>query len=733
MGYSRNNPLIYNRQSIFQKPRSLRAGLYYKRTKRNVRKVFGPYILSFFLLPHNNMKKILSLIVMIAAFVSAASAQTYSPLYGTRLELKNGSHKTTIYPPSAGGFTPLYLPIDAPANGEVLVWNTGGILSWEAASGSGTVTSVSGSGGTTGLTLTGGAITTTGTLTLGGTLVAANGGTGVSSLSGQTGKALVVNAGETGYTFATIGGGALTNFTEAINTAAPNATVPVASLTATNAATDVDAAFIPKGNGAILADMPDNAATGGNKRGTNAVDLQIVRADATQVASGYVSTIGGGERNTASSFYSTVSGGYNNTSNGSRSTIGGGGNNGASGSYSTVGGGGSNGVSGGFSSIGGGSGNTVSGDMSTIAGGYGNSASGDYSAILGGRGLTLDASADGSFGFLGNNSTGSTDMTISAANTAVFGNTDLWLGNNDGSTQADASQLRFYEPNATTGAFPSGGTHNYAALRAPASLGANYVLTLPLDDGTASGQVLSTDGAGVLSWISAGLSGGTNNVITKWTSATTVGTSSITDDATDVSTTSNLKLTGSNKQLSFKGNSTGVTTFVAGTQGATSINYTLPTTVPTVGQVLVATAVSGSNVTLGWTYVTFTITGNNTGNNWSTSSTEYAFINQTGNNPGTTFTDFDVVLSSVFNITIREIHVTLSGVPSTGDSYTFDITDAAANLGSNNLTIPDISTTGSLTGQSYSIPAGTAVALRCVPTSDPDARTATWTIIATID
>lgn len=43
--------------------------------------------------------------------------------------------------------------------------------------GTGTVTSVSGSGGTTGLTLTGGAITTSGTLTLGGTLIIANGGT----------------------------------------------------------------------------------------------------------------------------------------------------------------------------------------------------------------------------------------------------------------------------------------------------------------------------------------------------------------------------------------------------------------------------------------------------------------------------------------------------------------------------------------------------------------------------
>jgi hypothetical protein len=47
---------------------------------------------------------------------------------------------------------------------------------------SGAVTSVNGSGGSTGLTLTGGPITSTGTLTLGGTLAATNGGTGITSL-----------------------------------------------------------------------------------------------------------------------------------------------------------------------------------------------------------------------------------------------------------------------------------------------------------------------------------------------------------------------------------------------------------------------------------------------------------------------------------------------------------------------------------------------------------------------
>ena len=49
--------------------------------------------------------------------------------------------------------------------------------------GAGTVTSVAVSGGTTGLTTSGGPITTSGTITIGGALIAANGGTGQTSYS----------------------------------------------------------------------------------------------------------------------------------------------------------------------------------------------------------------------------------------------------------------------------------------------------------------------------------------------------------------------------------------------------------------------------------------------------------------------------------------------------------------------------------------------------------------------
>jgi len=54
---------------------------------------------------------------------------------------------------------------------------------------------------------------------------------------------------------------------------------------------------------------------------------------------------------------------------------------------------------------------------------------------------------------------------------------------------------------------------NYASIKAPASLAATYDLTLPTDDGS-SGQVLQTDGSGVLSWTDGGGGSGEKNYIT---------------------------------------------------------------------------------------------------------------------------------------------------------------------------------------------------------------------------
>jgi len=163
-----------------------------------------------------------------------------------------------------------------------------------------------------------------------------------------------------------------------------------------------------------LSAIPDGTATGGNKRGTQAVDLQLVRSSAGQVASG----------NNA-----TISGGLNNTASGART------------------------------------------------------------AIPGGSNLTL--SGNDSFGFLGGQ-TSTKAMSVSDVNTAVFGNVNLWLANNDNS----ARELRFYGPNNTTGAFP--GTTKYTGFKAPV-LSANLIYTLPTTDGNQD-QALLTDGGASLSW-----------------------------------------------------------------------------------------------------------------------------------------------------------------------------------------------------------------------------------------
>jgi len=102
------------------------------------------------------------------------------------------------------------------------------------------------------------------------------------------------------------GGGGLTNWTESLATSSPNATIPVSALTATNAATNVDVAIVPKGTGAFVLQVPTGSSTTGNKRGANAVDLQT-RGVANAVASGDQSFVAG-YGNTASAQYSVAVG-----------------------------------------------------------------------------------------------------------------------------------------------------------------------------------------------------------------------------------------------------------------------------------------------------------------------------------------------------------------------------------------------------------------------------------------
>lgn len=132
----------------------------------------------------------------------------------------------------------------------------------------------------------------------------------------------------------TISGGVTKFWAEAYSAT----TQATSSWTAAGAATNINAAIVPKGTGAIVADIPDGTATGGNARGAYAVDLQMIRSAATQVASGVSSFVGGGENNTASGTAATIAAGTSNLSQVYKGFVGGGGTNTAN-AFGSVGGG----------------------------------------------------------------------------------------------------------------------------------------------------------------------------------------------------------------------------------------------------------------------------------------------------------------------------------------------------------------------------------------------------------
>ncbi|MCB0712039.1 MAG: hypothetical protein KDD67_06885 [Ignavibacteriae bacterium] len=264
-------------------------------------------------------------------------------------------------------------------------------------------------------------------------------------------------------------------------------------------------------NGSIQRDA------GGNGRGGEAVDLQISRNGATQVASGQYSTIGGGRRNTAINIAATVAGGdqnvaegryttvgggtgniarssdgfvtaaitvgggHQNQATGVTSTIAGGAHNTASGSDAVIGGGAYNSISGQTNTIGGGVYNSVTGYRSAIGGGDRNSIESRWSVVPGGRGLTLGG--ESSFGFLGGNrggtvvSRGNNRMTVSEDDIALFGNVDLLLANNDGA----ASRLRFYEANSAVDSLPTATTFYTSFEAGDQSEDINYILPPSID------------------------------------------------------------------------------------------------------------------------------------------------------------------------------------------------------------------------------------------------------------
>ncbi|MDP2244003.1 hypothetical protein [Pseudomonas sp.] len=137
--------------------------------------------------------------------------------------------------------------------------------------------------------------------------------TNIKTLNGQT----LLGSGNIELEAGGGGGGGLTYFEDSRSTASPNAAVPVHALTALGDEANIDFVIAPKGTGAILAQVPDGASTGGNKRGQGSVDLQLQRSSAAQVASGNRSFLAG-STNTASGAAS-FSAGFANVSSGSTS------------------------------------------------------------------------------------------------------------------------------------------------------------------------------------------------------------------------------------------------------------------------------------------------------------------------------------------------------------------------------------------------------------------------------
>jgi hypothetical protein len=157
--------------------------------------------------------------------------------------------------------------------------------------------------------------------------------------------------------------------TFALSSASPNATVNVVSMAPVAPTANSDLALVPKGNGALLAQVPTGTSAGGNKRGTYAVDLVRFRLNAANVASGDYSFLGGGYDNKASASYSAVAGGQGNFSTGNSSFIGGGIDNQANNLSSVVAGGRLNVASGDYSAIGGGREHIANSAFSTVSGG----------------------------------------------------------------------------------------------------------------------------------------------------------------------------------------------------------------------------------------------------------------------------------------------------------------------------------------------------------------------------
>ena len=216
-----------------------------------------------------------------------------------------------------------------------------------------------------------------GTLTHNATSLVLPGGADITTAANDT--AIVVGEGSSNarvvhYERASgqpIAGASITGWTPSNNTASPNNTVNAARMLAASGSTNADAVIQPKGTGAVMAQLPTATSAGGDKRGGRAVDWQMERDQAADVASGANSVVAGGHGNRAAVAWSTVGGGLYNRVTG--------------GDCGVIAGGNTNVVSGSSAAVGGGQSNTASGECAVVSGGIDGTAAGYYSSVTGGN------------------------------------------------------------------------------------------------------------------------------------------------------------------------------------------------------------------------------------------------------------------------------------------------------------------------------------------------------------
>ena len=435
------------------------------------------------------------------------------------------------------------------AGAGVTITNGSGSITISATGSGGTVTSVDVSGGTTGLTTSGGPVTGTGTITLAGTLALANGGTGqtsaqsaINSLAGAVTSGQYLRGNGTNVVMSAIQAGDIPTLNQNTTGTAGNVTGVVAIANGGTGQTTQQAAL--------------NALSGTQTSGyylrSNGTDVSMSALAAADL-SGTVAVANGGTGQTSYTDGQLLIG--NSTGNTlSKATI-------------TAGAGIS--VTNGNGSI-------------TIA------ATGGTGDVVGPASATDEALVrfDLTTGKLIQNSNatltdaGALTLTNGAvineagadSDTRIEGDTDanlvfvdasadfVGIGNSSPGSKLDVKgTLRL-----------SGSTSGYVGL-APAAAAGTTTYTLPNADGT-NGQILSTNGSGSLSWVSAssGTPGGADTQIQYNSSGAFAGASGLTTDGT------NLSILGQGDLRLADADSSNYVAFQAPATVASNVTWTLP-------------------------------------------------------------------------------------------------------------------------------------------------------------